>query len=138
MWYYYGTTTVGLPPKRKEDNKKEIEEKRIEVKEIYNSICTKLPQIQKLTDKRNKAIDKFLETFSEEQFKQICINANSSNFLVGKNDTGWKADFDFLMRTDKATNVLEGKYNGKAETKKGEFEQREYNSFDNFYANKQK
>lgn len=29
---------------------------------------------------------------------------------MGKNDRGWKADFDFLMRVDKATSILEGKY----------------------------
>ena len=70
-----------------------------------------MPQIQKLTDKRNKAIDNFLKEFTEEQFKQICHIANNSNFLKGENDRKWKADFDFIMRIDKATNVLEGKYN---------------------------
>lgn len=69
-----------------------------------------MPQVQKLTDKRKKAIDNFIKEFSEEQFEQICKIANSSNFLTGNNDKGWKADFDFLMRIDKATNILEGKY----------------------------
>lgn len=113
--YYYGNTTVGIPSKRKEDKKKEdkkkqIENKRNKIKDIYNTNCCFLPQIQKLTEKREKAIDKFMEEFTEEQFTQICLLANSSNFLIGKNDKGWKADFDFLLRIDKATNVLEGKY----------------------------
>lgn len=69
-----------------------------------------LPQVQKLTDKRNKAIDDFLKEFTMEQFKQICEIANSSEFLTGNNERKWKADFDFLMRIDKATSVLEGKY----------------------------
>ena len=69
-----------------------------------------MPQIQKLTEKRNKTIDKFLKEFTEEQFEQICQIANSSEFLTGQNDRKWKADFDFLMRIDKATSVLEGKY----------------------------
>ena len=30
--------------------------------------------------------------------------------FTGQNDRKWKADFDFLMRIDKATSVLEGKY----------------------------
>lgn len=107
---YYGNTTVVLPPKRREDNRKEIEEKRIEVKEIYNATCRNLPQVQKLTEKRNKAIDNFLKEFTGEQFKQICRMANSSSFLTGENDRHWKADFDFLIRIDKATNILEGKY----------------------------
>ena len=70
-----------------------------------------MPQVQKLTDKRNTAIDKFVKEFTEEQFEQICRIANSTDFLIGKNDKGWKADFDFLMRIDKATNIIEGKYN---------------------------
>ncbi len=97
-------------PKRKEDNRKEKEEKRIRIKDIYNANCSNLPQVQKLTEKRNKAIDKFLEELTEEQFKKICKIANTTDFLTGKNDNGWKADFDFLMRTDKAINVLEGRY----------------------------
>ncbi|MCI9247475.1 MAG: hypothetical protein HFJ30_10355 [Clostridia bacterium] len=103
-----------VSPNRIEKNKNririEIEKNRIEVKEIYNSTCTNLPQVQKLTDKRNKAIDNFLKEFTEEQFKRICEIANNSDFLTGNNERKWKADFDFLMRIDKATNVLEGKY----------------------------
>jgi len=107
---YYGNTKVVLPTKRTEDNRKEIEDKRNRIKDIYNTNCPQLPQIQKLTEKRNKAIDNFLKEFTEEQFKQICQIANSSNFLAGENERHWKADFDFLMKIDKATNILEGKY----------------------------
>ena len=100
-----------VAPNRKEENRKEKEEKRIRIKDIYNQFCTNLPQVQKITEKREKAIDKFLKEFTEEQFIEICILANSTDFLIGKNEKGWKADFDFLMRIDKATNILEGKYN---------------------------
>lgn len=100
----------GVSPKRKEENRKEKEDKRIELKEIYNTTCTKLPQIQKITEKREKSIDKFLKEFTVEDFKSICGLANNNSFLTGENERHWKADFDFLMRTDKATNVLEGKY----------------------------
>ncbi len=99
-----------IAPNKKEDNRKEKEDKRIRIKDIYNEYCPNLPQVQKLTDKRKKAIDKFLKEFTEEQFIEICQITNSTDFLIGNNDNGWKADFDFLMRTDKATNVLEGKY----------------------------
>ena len=131
-----------VAPKRIEKNRKEIEEKRIRIKDIYNQNCPNLPQVQKLTDKRNKAIDKFVEEFTEEQFEQICKIANTTDFLIGKNDNGWKADFDFLMRTDKATNVLEGKYNNdKKQANKPKnatnYEQRQYNGaeINNLYAN---
>ena len=107
---YYGNTTVVIQPKRKEENRKEKEDKRIRIKDIYNQNCSNLPQVQKLTTKREKAVDNFLKEFTEEQFIEICKIANSTDFLIGNNDNGWKADFDFLMRIDKATNILEGKY----------------------------
>lgn len=99
-----------------------------------------MPQVQKLTSKREQAIDKFLKEFTKEQFEQICKIANTTDFLIGKNDNGWKADFDFLMRTDKATSVLEGKYaNEKKETKKNyqNHEQRDVSGvdFSKFYTN---
>lgn len=92
-------------------NKKEKEDKRKEIVEIYNASCTNLPAVQKVTDKRNKQIDEFIKNFTIEQFKEICCIANNSDFLTGKNDRGWKADFDFVLRIDKATKILEGKYN---------------------------
>lgn len=127
--------------KRIEDNKNIKEENRNKVVEIYNTYCVNLPRVQKLTDKRNKAIDNFLKEFTEEQFEDICKIANSTNFLIGKNDNGWKADFDFLMRIDKATNVLEGKYNNETiteETKKkryNNYDQRGYTNLNSLYAN---
>lgn len=78
--------------------------------EIYNFNCPNLPKVQKITDKRKTAINKFLKEYTEEQFIEICKIANNNDFLMGKNDRGWKADFDFLMRVDKATSILEGKY----------------------------
>lgn len=97
-----------------------------------------MPQVTKLTDERKKAIDNFLKEFTEEQFEQICVIANGSNFLVGKNDNGWKADFDFIIRTDKAISISEGKYNNSDCSKKSKntnYEQRNYENVDNLYAN---
>ena len=78
---------------------------------IYNEECTNLPKCLKITEKRKIAINKCLkEKIGEEVFKEICIKANQSNFLIGENDRNWKADFDFVTRTDKAMQILEGKY----------------------------
>ena len=114
-------TSRKVAPNRIEENKKRIEqeEKRKRIVEVYNLYCTNLPQVQKLTDKREKSIDKFLKEFSIEQFEEICKKANTSEFLTGKNDRKWKADFDFLMRTDKATNILENKYNKNTSSESG-------------------
>lgn len=81
--------------------------------DLYSEICTNLPSIKKINDKRKTALNKFAKEFTEDEIKQIFNLANSSEFLTGKNDRGWKADFDFILRTDKATAILEGKYSNK-------------------------
>lgn len=116
------STNRGFVPNRKEknrieDNKNRKEENRNKVVEIYNTYCVNLPQVQKLTEKREKAIDKLLKEFTIEQFEEICKIANVSEFLIGNNDRSWKADFDFIMRTDKATAILEGKYSQRKKDK---------------------
>lgn len=113
------STRRALAPNIKEDNKniKEKEDKGIRIVEIYNTYCTNLPQVQKITEKRTKVIKSFLKEFSLEQFEEICKIANVSEFLTGNNDRNWKADLDFILRTDKATAILEGKYNQKKKDK---------------------
>lgn len=81
--------------------------------EIYNQNCYNLPKISKLTEKRKVAIRKFLKEFTIEDFINICDLANNNDFLTGNNDRNWKADFDFLLRIDKATAILENKYSKK-------------------------
>jgi predicted transcriptional regulator len=103
---------------------------------IYTDLCTNLPKIDKLTDKRKNAIKRFLKEFTEEDFKKICEIANKSEFLIGNNDRGWKADFDFLLRIDKANAILEGKYNFKSDNQKenkANFKQRQYDDMNKFY-----
>ena len=90
------------------ENKKEVFNNFLN---IYNEECTNLPKCLKITEKRKVAINKCLkEKIDEEVFKQICIKANQSDFLIGENDRSWKADFDFVTRSDKAMQILEGKY----------------------------
>jgi hypothetical protein len=81
-----------------------------EYKAEYNLRCNNLPQVKTITEKRKTAIRKFEKEFTLEQFKEICDIANEAPFLIGDNDRGWKADFDFILRVDKATSILEGKY----------------------------
>lgn len=93
------------------ENKKEVFNNFLN---IYNEECTNLPKCLKITEKRKVAINKCLkEKINEEVFKQICIKANQSDFLIGENDRNWKADFDFVTRSDKAMQILEGKYQNK-------------------------
>lgn len=81
--------------------------------DTYNSICKSLPKCQRLNAKRSKAISRVLKNYSEEEILTAFNNLETSDFCKGKNDSGWRADIDFLLKEDKFDRVLEGRYNNK-------------------------
>lgn len=94
--------------KYKENIKRKNSETNFEdFKDSYNSICTNLPKVLKITEKRKKAIKNFLKDFTLEDFKTMCNNINLDKWCTGNNERHWKADFDYLMRTDRAIRFLE-------------------------------
>lgn len=80
--------------------------------DIYNTQCFNLSQVMKLTDKRKKAIATFLKSMTIEDFEKACIIANNTPFLCGQSKSGWKANFDFIIKVDNATKIIEGVYSG--------------------------
>ena len=91
-----------------------IEENRIDYIDnfvaIYSRECPELPQIRTITEKRKKAICKFLKTYQITDWEEVCKTASSSSFLMGKTGNKWRASFDFLINVDNAVKVLEGRY----------------------------
>ena len=90
------------------------------VVEKWNVMCrlVGLPTIFKITDQRRIAIKKRLEEYSAEKIEEVFNLVSKSAFLLGENDRGWKADFDFVMNKSKFPKILEGSYQGKSTTKK--------------------
>ena len=90
--------------------------------DLYNEIASDhFPQMKVLTDKRKKAVKRFADFLRKQtksadddallsEAKSYFLRASRCDFLCGKNDRGWKADFDFLVNENKAVLVLEGKY----------------------------
>lgn len=94
-----------------EESKKE--EKGAQIKQFvedYNSICKSLPKCIRMTAKRSKGIANLLKRYSYEDILTVFNNLENSAFCTGKNDRGWKADIDFILREDKFVAALEGKY----------------------------
>ena len=79
----------------------------------FNEICTTLPKVKKLTDARKKVVTARLKEYSEDDILSVFRIAQQSDFLTGRNDKGWQADFDWLMKPSNIVKVLEGNYNNR-------------------------
>ena len=95
------------------DNNVNNDNKYIYIKDIYNEICVSFPRLTVLSDRRKKAIKARLNTYSVEQIKEVFVKAEASDFLKGKNNRNWQANFDWLMNDTNMAKVLDGNYDNK-------------------------
>lgn len=108
---YNRKSLIGKNP-IKDISKNQVPEIETFVK-LYNELCPNLPKCIKHTESRDKAISKIVKKYSLEDIRTVFTKANDSEFLAGKNDRGWTASIDFILRDDKFVSILEGKYDGK-------------------------
>lgn len=80
----------------------------------------------RVTEKRRKVIrDRWKDQWWRENWLAALEHAMQCPFLTGSNDRGWKMDFDFFLRPDTATKILEGKYDDQPRRKQTTAEARE-------------
>jgi len=60
-----------------------------------------------------RRVEPFFSQHWEAAIERIC----KSDFCLGQNDRGWKADFDWFLKPDNVARVMEGKYDNRAATK---------------------
>lgn len=107
--------------KRREREEKEIE-KEIEIdyngiKDAYNTLCPSLQSVKILSDARKKLIKARLKTYSVEQIHEVFRKAEASDFMTNRNDSGWKATFDWIMKDSNFVKVLDGNYDNRNSNK---------------------
>jgi hypothetical protein len=85
------------------------------IKALYNNICKSLPKAQVMSETRKTHIKARWRQydFNMARFEELFKKAEESDFLKGKNDKNWKADFDWLINEANMTKTLEGKYDNK-------------------------
>lgn len=99
-------------------NKPEISNKPQQLADRYNAICTNLPKVVRLTDKRCLTVRRiYSKGYTPEQLDEVFRKAQASSFCTGQNDRHWKADFDWLLNESNLVKVLEGKYDNPAAAK---------------------
>ena len=85
----------------------------LEVVQTWNSMET-LPKCMAVTEKRCRAIkSRILEPFFNENWKPSLDKIKASSFCQGKNDRGWKANFDWFLKPDSVPRIMEGTYDDK-------------------------
>lgn len=108
-----GGSKESLPNNECSDNKS-FDNKDIfniqEVVHLYNSICVSYPKVQKISERRKAAIKARLKDYTIDEFKKAFTNAENSDFLKGKNNRGWRANFDWFMNDNNLAKVLDGNY----------------------------
>ena len=108
-----GGSKESLPNNECSDNKS-FDNKDIfniqEVVDLYNLICVSYPKVQKISERRKAAIKARLKGYTIDEFKKAFTNAENSDFLKGKNNRGWRANFDWFMNDNNLAKVLDGNY----------------------------
>ena len=83
---------------------------------IWNSGCKSLPAVTKLTQKRIQSIRARLKEYPDpSDWIKALERIAASDFLSGRGAHTWRATFDWLLRPESLTKVLEGQYDNKKE-----------------------
>jgi hypothetical protein len=71
------------------------------------------PIVRSMTAPRRARLKKLLNKVGASGWSEILTRARASPFLCGANGSGWRADFDFLLRPSSIAKLLEGSYDDK-------------------------
>ena len=88
-------------------------ERRGSIIDIFHSICVSYPKVRSISDARKKAIQARLRVHGADIIREVFEKAESSDFLRGKNDRNWSADFDWIMADRNFAKILDGKYDNR-------------------------
>lgn len=114
-----------------ETDEKEKKSEKVDyqlIADMYNDTCVSFPKIKTLSDARKKAIKARLKTYTIEDFRTLFQKAEASDFLKGKNDRNWSANFDWLIKDSSMAKVMEGFYDNRGNHGSGK--KRQFNNFE--------
>jgi uncharacterized protein YdaU (DUF1376 family) len=79
--------------------------------ENYHSLCPKMNKVVVINDLRKGFMNARVSEFGLDKVITVIRIAGESDFLNGKNDKAWKADFEWILRPTNFVKIMEGKYN---------------------------
>ncbi len=104
---------IDIKNKKGEESKKTVNPEK--VVSLYHQFCPNLPKVQKVSENRKKRIKTIISEYGLNKVIQVFQTAGESSFLNG--GKGWKASFDWIMKTENFIKVLEGNYENKTNAK---------------------
>lgn len=115
LWIDYTMTIQSHKEKEQEQDKEKKEEEKNGINydlliENYHTLCPKMNKVEVISSMRKKHINARIGEYGLEKVISVLRMAGESNFLNGKNDKAWKADFDWIMRPESFVKIMEGKY----------------------------
>lgn len=84
-----------------------------QIADMYNNTCVSFPRCKSLSDARKKSIKARLNTYSLTDLQLAFEKVEKSDFLKGKNDRNWSANFDWILKDSNMAKILDGNYDGK-------------------------
>lgn len=83
------------------------------IKNTFNSLCPSLPSVKTMSEARKKAIRARLNSYTIEDMTEAFKKAEASDFLKGKNNRNWQANFDWILKDANMAKILDGNYDNK-------------------------
>lgn len=103
-------------------DKERIEKDGQQIVDLFHSLCPSFNQVKYLSEKTKANIAESLSFFTLDDFKTLFIKAEASAFLKGENEKKWSATFDWLIKAENITKVLNGNYDTKKTARQAELE----------------
>lgn len=85
---------------------------------MWNEACKEnsLQRCLKMNPDRQRKCDALMQSYTPDDIQKALSLLSKSPFLMGKNDRGWQADFEFFIRPNSIAKILEGKYVDRAQS----------------------
>lgn len=90
------------------------------IKNTFNSLCPSLPSVKTMSEARKKTIRARLNSYTIEDMTEAFRKAEASEFLKGKNNRNWQANFDWIIKDANMAKILDGNYDNKNKTEEGQ------------------
>ena len=82
------------------------------VKKFY-CVCVSLPCVQNITPQRRKAVTAAIKQLGDTDISELFRKTAASDWLSGRNNKGWHADFDWILEPSHLVRIMEGNYDNR-------------------------